>query len=653
RHVSFAKVERFATPRRIAARLETVARSQPERLIQRDGPSLATAVKDGVPTRAGLGFAKSCGVPFETLGQRNGKLYFEHRQAGAETQCLVPEVFAEALAHMDTVVPKRMHWGDSEAIFVRPVHWLVALFGGEIVPLEHFDLHSGRITYGHRFHAPQAIELQDGCDYDTKLRAAHVWVDIDSRRTEIRRQIEGEAARLGGRARIPTDLLDEVTSLVEWPVVIAGRVEQRFMELPPEVIVATVETNQRYFTISDAQGKLLPAFITISNIESKDPAQVIAGNERVVRPRLADGLFFWRQDLRKPLADYAVALKDITFQKKLGSLAAKVARTAQVAEVLATAVGVDPGAARRAAQLCKNDLATQMVHEFPELQGIMGGYYALKSGAPEAVAHAIRDHYLPTQQGGEIPATREGQAVALADKLDTLAGYFAVGQKPTASKDPFALRRAALGVVRILVEGSLDLDLREWLAATLGAQPAGDRDQTTLDELIAFVLERQRAWSIGRKLGSRAIDAESYEAVAQLGLTRPLDIERRLQALLSFSATTAARSLAAADKRARNLLKQASDAAATTDNASFGEPAEHALDSALNATDSQLAPLRAQANYHAMLETLAKLKEPVDRFFDEVRIMADDPAVRATRIGLLRRLDHLCREVADLSKLPG
>ncbi|HEX7382336.1 MAG TPA: glycine--tRNA ligase subunit beta [Nevskiaceae bacterium] len=653
RSIHHGRVQRFATPRRIAVNVAGVDRQQPDQRIRRDGPALAIAVKDGAPTRAGLGFARSCGVPFEALGQHDGKLRFERTQRGARTVDLLPTIFDEALAATDARVPRRMRWGDGEATFVRPVRWLGALFGGEVVPLAHFGLTAGRTTYGHRFHAPQPIELRDGTDYEEKLRDAKVWADAASRRAETRRQVEAAAARLDGTARIPEALLDEVASLVEWPVAITGGIEPRFMRLPPEVIVATVETNQRYFTLSGADGKLLPAFITIANIVSKDPQQIVAGNERVVRPRLADGLFFWQQDLRRPFADYGAALADVTFQEKLGSVADKVRRTATLAGGLGAAIGADRAAAERAGELCKNDLVTRMVGEFPELQGVMGGYYAHENGEDAAVCAAIRDHYLPTQQNGPLPATPEAAAVALADKLDTLAGYFAVSLRPTASKDPYALRRAALGVIRILVEGGFDLDLRPWLEQALAAQPAGDRGQATLAALLGFLHERQRAWSVGRAVRGGTIGAEMFEAVAGLKLTRPLDIERRLLALATFMPGPAAASLAGADKRARNILHQAGHADTTIDRYHIGHEAGEALLAALDAAEVELAPLRSAADYPAMLTRLAVLKAPVDRFFEEVRVMDDDPAVRGARLGVLARLDALCREVADLSLLPG
>ena len=511
-----------ATPRRIAVSVEAVEERQPDQQVERKGPQLAAAYKDGQPTPAALGFAKSCGVDIKALKQENGYLVFRNKQKGRKTLELLPEIFAETLKSMDELVPKRMRWGSSDETFVRPVQWLLFLFGGRIVPLRRWGLNSGRKSYGHRFHAPQPITVKQPQDYAGALKNAKVWSDFASRRAAIRAQVEAEAARLGGSARISEDLLDEVTALVEWPVAISGRIEERFLQLPPEVVVATVETNQRYFTLFDGAGKLLPYFITVSNIESKDMAQVVAGNERVVRPRLTDALFFWEQDRKQPLEAYGDKLRTVTFQKDLGSTADKVARLRR----LALELSGDDATTGRAAALCKNDLVTRMVYEFPELQGLMGGYYARAAGEPEAVAQAIAEHYRPTQAGGPIPSTRAGQFVALADKLDTLAGIFAIGQKPTASKDPFALRRAALGALRIVVEGGLDLDLRAALGSALQAQPAGKRDDSVLGELWDFVAERLRGYCL-----ERGATVEQFEAVRATGASRPLDFVRRLDAL--------------------------------------------------------------------------------------------------------------------------
>ena len=667
---AFKGLRTFATPRRLAVLLEGVELQQRDLPIEQSGPSMAVAFRDGEPTQAALGFARKFEVDVSALVEKNGKLHYSGRQLGRPTAELLPEIFEEALMEMDERVRQRMRWGDGEETFVRPVRWLTALLGRDVVPLRRFGLVAGRLTYGHRFHAPGAIALESPDEYEARLRAAKVWADCASRRTEIHQQIHNEATALGGTAKIDPALLDEVTALVEWPVVISGRIETRFLELPPEVIVATVETNQRYFTVSGEAGELMPAFITIANINPEDTTQIIAGNERVVRPRLADALFFWRQDLKQPLAAYADRLEAVTFQKDLGSTAAKVERVMALARWIAATVGADAEQTSRAAKLAKCDLVTKMVYEFPELQGLMGGYYAEKPGEPAAVATAIREHYQPVQAGGPIPSTVEGRIVAFADKLDTLAGIFAIDQKPTASKDPYALRRAALGVLRIQIEGGLALDLRALLRRALDAQPAGRRDEETLNDLWSFIITRFAGVCADRLIELQDRDAaewlsshpgqgfiqklpvsEIVESIKPMG-GDPVDLMKRAEAVYEFWKRPEAASLAAADKRARNLLKQAGTTGGRIDDNSFEHPAEAALAQALDQAESDLRALREVRDYGAMLQRLAALKAPVDAFFDDVMVMADDPATRANRVGLLARLDEMCREVADLSQLP-
>ena len=657
RGVEHGEAKLFATPRRIAVQIAAVAAEQPAQSIDLSGPALQVALKDGQPTPAALGFAKKCGVEFAALGQKDGKLHYRRDEPGKPTAELIPAIFEEMLKGMDELVPKRMRWGSGEETFVRPVLWLLALLGETVLPLSRFGLHSGRLSYGHRFHAPAAIPLAKPDDYEAALKAAHVWAQVSSRKAEIRRQIEAEAAKIGGHARITEDLLDEVTALVEWPVVIAGDMERindedrrlnrkipKFTkELPYEVIVATVETNQRYFTVFEdaALTKITPNFITIANIVSKDPAQIVSGNERVVRPRLTDALFFWEQDKKQPLSAYRGKLARATYQKELGTVDARVERIQAIAEGIAVKVGADAGVTVRAATLCKNDLVTKMVFEFPELQGLMGGYYARASGESEAVATAIREHYLPVQQGTSIPSTREGRTLSLADKLDALAGIFAIGQKPTASKDPYALRRAANGVLRICIEGGLALDLSDLLRRALDAQPAGKKDASLHAELLDFVLERLRALLV-----TGGVSTEMFEAVKANGITQPLDFAKRLQALQGFAALPASANLAAAHKRIRNLLKQAGEVGGEVDAAHFEHASERELFSALNA-------LKLAGDYRSQLSALATLREPVDGFFAGVMVNAENPAVRANRLALLARLDKLCRSVADISLLPG
>ncbi len=646
----------YATPRRIAVLIEAVTQRQADQRLERKGPKLAAALKDGQPTEAGLGFAKSCGVAFSELAQEGGQLVFRSVQKGRTTAELLPEIFEETLKGMDEIVPKRMRWGSGEETFVRPVQWLVCMLGNKVIPIKRFGLKAGNKTYGHRFHAPKAITLRSPVEYEKKLKAARVWADFASRKAEIWRQIEAEAKKLKGSPHKNEDLLNEVTALVEWPVAIHGRMAERFMQLPPEVIIATIEHNQRYSPVFGKNGELLPYFITVSNIKSKDVRQVIVGNERVVTPRLADALFFWDQDLKQALERYGDKLKSVTFQKDLGTVADKVMRisrlSADIVDLLPSPLrGGAGGGGRpqveRAAALSKNDLVTRMVFEFPELQGLMGGYYAQKSGEPAAVARAIREHYLPTQQGTPIPSTREGQIVSLTDKLDTLAGIFAVGQRPTASKDPFALRRAALGILRICIEAKLPLNLRALLDGALKMQPGGNRSEATLNDLLEFVMERLRGYY-------EQTPVELFEAVKATRTTAPLDFDQRLRALQGFVGGAAAASLAAANKRMRNILKQADGkAGAEVSDSLLKDPAEQRLFAEMQRIEQTIAPLRAAQDYRSQLTALARLKEPVDEFFERVMVMADDPALRANRLALLKRLDGLCREVADLACLPG
>jgi glycyl-tRNA synthetase beta chain len=672
RGIAHAPVRSYATPRRLAVLLHEVAAQQPEQSIERRGPALSAAYKDGQPTPAALGFAKSCGVEFAKLERletdKGAWLVYRSVQPGRATLDLLPEIVDQAFASMDALVPKRMRWGEGSDTFVRPVQWICALFGGDVVPLTRFGLQAGRLTYGHRFHAPASISLANAAFYEDKLRHARVWADFDSRRAEIRRLAEAEAARLGGRARITEALLDEVTALVEWPAVISGRMEARFMALPSEVIIATIEHNQRYFPVFGDDGRLLPYFITISNIESRDATQVVAGNERVVRPRLADALFFWEQDRKQPLEAHLSALKQLLFQKGLGSVADKSKRIAAIASRIADEIGESPQSASRAADLCKADLVTRMVFEFPELQGIMGGYYAGDWCEDKTVAAALREHYLPTQSGGPIPATRLGQVLALADKLDTLAGIFALGLKPTASKDPYALRRAALGVLRILIEGELNLDLAALLALALQQQPIQKDRARIQQELLHFHWERLRAYYL-----EAGVAVELFEAVQATGVTRALDFHLRLRALCEFVAQPEVGALAAAHKRVRNILRQArekSEPVAAEVSARLAAPCEQALHQAMQALRANHAEtLHAQVpapgrladwvtrptteRYLAALRALASLQAPIDRFFDEVMVMDEDPAVRANRLALLSELDRLCRGVADIACLPG
>ena len=645
RTISYEQAHSFATPRRIALWVRGVAEQQPDQDIERRGPAVAAAYKDGAPTRAAQGFASSCGVSVDELQRidtpKGEWLVYRATEAGAQTATLIPELFGDALKRMDQLVPKRMRWGSGDATFVRPVLWLLALWGEDVLPLQAFGLTADNRSMGHRFHAPDHIIIPAPAQYEELLQTAHVWSDFDSRREEIRRQVEAKATELGGSARIDEALLDEVTALVEWPVVIAGRIEQRFLELPPEVLIATIEQHQRYFPVRDAQGALMPAFITVSNIESKDVAQIITGNERVVTPRLADAMFFWNQDQKQDLDALVARLDQVTFQQKLGSTGDKVRRTVALAEQLAAALGADQATVRRAAELAKADLQTQMVFEIPELQGLMGRYYAAAAGESQDVALAVGEHYFPVGAGAPVPTSSAGQIVALADKLDTLAGIFSIGQPPTGSKDPFALRRAALGVLRILIKAELDLDLRAAVAAAWAAQP-GNAKADGQQALWQFLVERLR--------GVLDCSPEIFNAVAATETPRPLDFAARVAAVQQFQQLPEAAALAAAHKRVRNILAKDQAADAAVDTSLLEDGAESGLYAALQ---SSAAAAEQAGDYVGSLRALAALRAPVDSFFDQVMVMADEPKLRNNRLALLAELDRLCRSVADISCLPG
>ena len=667
----------FATPRRLAVWVKRLAAQQPEQHLKRRGPPLNAAFDAaGRPTRAALAFAESCGAHVEALQRLDeGKgtfLFFLGTRAGERAVALLPGLVQAALDALP--IPRRMHWGAGNAMFVRPVHWVVMLYGKELVTATLLDTPAGHLTRGHRFHAPRPIRIASPGSYERTLRErGHVLADFAARRERIRAEVAAAAANVQGRARITEALLQEVTALVEWPVALTGRFEERFLSLPREVLISTLEDHQRYFPVEDAHGRLLPAFIAVSNIESRDPATVRAGNERVVRPRLADAAFFWEQDRRQPLAARRAALDAVTFQAKLGSLGDKTRRVIALAAEIAVAAGDSREHAQRAAELCKCDLLTAMVGEFPDLQGIMGTYYAQADGEPHEVATAIREHYLPRAAGDQLPATRAGLAVAIADKLDTLAGIFAIGEKPTGTKDPFGLRRAALGVQRILIEKALDLDLRRYIDLALGgvradierlraggatAAQAAPADSTA-SEIYDFLMERLRAYyldSAGAPLlpGQAAVTTEMFDAVLAARPASPLDFDARLKALATFLELPESASLTAAHKRIANILRKANmTPPAEVDVLRLRESAEVRLFDSIRALRDAVATATAQHEYAGALGRLAQLRPAVDAFFDQVMVMDENPQLRANRLSLLAQLQGLFAGVADLSRLPG
>jgi glycyl-tRNA synthetase beta chain len=676
----------FATPRRLAVLVRRLAARQPDQKIERRGPPVNAAFDaEGLPTRAAQAFAASNKVPVEELQRRDeGKgtfLYYIGIRAGAPAAELLPGLIQSALDVLP--IPRRMRWGAGEAQFVRPVHWIVLLYGKDVVPATLLDTPSGNLTRGHRFHAPKPLRLSSPATYERALRErGHVVAAFETRRSLVRERVEAVAAGLGGRPLMSDALLDEVTALVEWPVPLAGRFEERFLSLPREVLISTLEDHQRYFAIEDGEGRLLPCFIAVANIESSDPGKVIEGNQRVVRPRLADAAFFWDQDRKSALAARAEGLAKVTFQAKLGSLGDKTRRVATLAVEIARAreqaAAHDTNTvarARRAAELCKCDLLTSMVGEFPELQGIMGTYYALADGEESEVASAIREHYQPRGAGDELPATEAGTTLALADKLDTLAGIFAIGEKPTGTKDPFGLRRAAIGIVRILIEKRLELDVPRLLdravrlagedigkAAAAASRPAGALDvERVAADIYDYVIERLRAYylegtGLERAGGApgAAVTTEMFDAVLATRPASPLDFDARIRALSAFLALPDAASLAAANKRVANILRKAGESAPSeVEAAALQAPAERQLFEAMRERRDAVSAATALKDYARSLTLLAQLRPAVDAFFDQVMVMDENPKLRANRLALLAQMRALFADIADLSRLPG
>jgi len=645
----------YAAPRRLALLCRDVPARQPDQSMERRGPAVAAAYDgDGNPTKAAQGFAASCGVAVEDLQQletdKGAWLVHRHVEPGKPAGELIPQIVASALSALP--IPKRMRWGDSDAEFVRPVHWIVLLLGDTVVDATLLDVKSGRETRGHRFHHPDGLYIAEPAAYAPMLETeGRVMPDFDARREAILGQVQEAAQKLGGRALIESDLLDEVTGLVEWPSAIAGHFETRFLEVPQEALISTMQDNQKYFPVVDEKGRLMPHFITVSNIESREPERVREGNERVIRPRFADAEFFWKQDRKQPLDKHLEALRHVVFQRKLGSLYDKTERVAVLSKRLATLLGVDPGEAGRAAMLSKCDLQTHMVFEFTELQGTMGRYYAQHDGEPADVALSLEEQYWPRHAGDNLPGTGVGQVLALADRLDTLVGIFAIGQKPTGAKDPYGLRRAALGVLRIIIERELDLDLLSLIQAAADAYKDTAVDaKGAVESVFDYMMERLRAY-----YSDRGIGADVFEAVLACRPVRPLDFDRRVRGVEHFRSLPEAASLAAAHKRIHNILKKVDGVLPEQiDGARFTEAAEAALYERLEALRGTALPLFAEGRYAEGLAALAALREPVDSFFDSVMVMAEDAAVRDNRLALLNSLSGLFLEVADMSRLqPG
>lgn len=639
----------LSTPRRLAVLLPGVGTEQPEQRSEVLGPYLNIALDaDGQPTKALQGFAAKAGIDWTALEKTSDAKgeRFVHRavKPGARTAELLPEVLREAIAAMP--IPKPMRWGDHAWGFARPVHWLVLLHGADIVDAELFGLKADRMSRGHRFHHDKTVWLTQPQDYVESLRSAFVLVDPQERRERIVAQVQAAAAEAGGSARITDDNLGQVVNLVEWPSAVLCSFERAFLAVPQEALIETMEINQKFFPVLDDGGKLTEKFIGIANIESKDVAEVAKGYERVIRPRFADAKFFFDEDLKQGLESMGDGLKTVTYQAKLGSVADKVARVVALAEAIAPQVGAEPILAKRAAQLAKNDLQSRMVNEFPELQGIAGRHYAVTGGESPDVALAIDEAYQPRFGGDDIALSALGKVLAIAERLDTLAGGFAAGLKPTGNKDPFALRRNALGMARTIIESGFELDLRALLTQA-NAALALRNVQADIGELYDFILERLRGY-----YADKGVPAAHFNAVAELKPASLYDFDRRIDAIGTFASLPEAPALAAANKRIGNILRKADiDIPGQIDPALLQEDAERALAEAVAAAIDDTGASLQQKDYIRVLERLARLRPQVDAFFDQVMVNADDLAVRGNRLALLKRLADRFDAVASLAQL--
>ncbi|MCW0377546.1 Glycine--tRNA ligase beta subunit [Xanthomonas sacchari] len=687
----------LSTPRRLAVLLPGVAVEQPEQRAEVLGPYLNIALDaDGQPTKALQGFAAKAGIDWTALERTSDAKgeRFVHRAVnpGARTATLLPEILREAIAAMP--IPKPMRWGDHDYGFARPVQWLVLLFGSEVVPMPLFGVEAGRDSRGHRFLHDAPVPLAQPGDYVAALQAAQVLVDPDVRRARIVAEVEQAAREAGGSARIAEDNLEQVVNLVEWPSAVLCRFEPAFLAVPQEALIETMESNQKFFPVLDAGGKLTEHFIGIANIVSRDVAEVAKGYERVIRPRFADAKFFFDEDLKQGLQAMGAGLASVTYQAKLGSIADKVQRVAALAEAIAAQVGVDSTQARRAAELSKNDLQSRMVNEFPELQGIAGRHYALAAGEPSEIALAIDEAYQPRFAGDDIALSPLGKVLAIAERLDTLAGGFAAGLKPTGNKDPFALRRNALGLARTVIESGFDLDVRSLVGEALsqiaamknflqfdqqakasqkaqksGVEVSGIKFDETgvpaglINELFDFILDRLRGYYADKgvpatqfnavaALFSVAAEAAPTTAPATAALGSLYDFDRRIDAIGTFAALPEAEALAAANKRIRNILRKAeSEIPAQIDAGLLREPAERALAEAVEAAIAETDGALRQHDYVTVLNFLARLRPQVDAFFDGVMVNADDPALRRNRLALLKRLGDRLGSVAAIEHL--
>ncbi|TSA41571.1 MAG: glycine--tRNA ligase subunit beta [Methylococcaceae bacterium] len=647
--LDFTDAKAYATPRRLAVLIENLALAQPDKCVEKRGPALAAAfAADGTPSKAALGFAASCNTTIEQLEHlitdKGEWLSYTQVCQGQSTEQLIPDIIRHSIAQLP--IAKRMRWGDFSTEFVRPVHWAVLLWGEQLIETEILGLHTGNITHGHRFHAPDPIVIQHPEQYERILyEQGKVIADLEQRKTLIKEAAAQAAAAVQGIAHIDDELLEEIAALNEWPVPITGHFDARFLALPAEVLITTMQTNQKYFPVKQSNGDLLPYFITFSNIASKRPESIQHGNERVVTPRLADAEFFWNQDRKKTLASRFEQLQQVVFQEKLGTLAEKSQRVANLAVWLAERVQGNAEYAQQAALLAKTDLMTEMVGEFGNLQGLMGRYYALLEGHPADVAQALEEQYFPKQSGSPTAASVTGQVLAIAEKIDTLVGIFSAGLMPTGDKDPYALRRAALGCLRTLIENQLVINVHDLIQFSLAQFTHTFDIAATELSVTEFIFERLKSYCL-----EQGYSPDEIDAVMTIHPPEPLDFMQRLHAVKVFRQLPEAASLAAANKRIRNILKKSETAPALTIGC-LQELQEQQLLVAAQAAALAIQPLLAQRDYQATLTQLAGLRDAVDDFFDHVMVLTDDLDLRANRLALVKFISAQFLTCADISKL--
>ena len=648
--LNYASSQTFATPRRLAILFKDLDSAQADKQVEKLGPAVAAAFdSEGNAKPAAMGFAKSNGVNIEDLSRKatdkGERLAYVAEVKGQATRDLLQDIIQKAITQLP--VPKAMRWGNSTSQFSRPVHWLLALLGNETLPLTAMELTASNLTYGHRFHAPAAITIKQPADYQEALRAAKVIACFDERLALIEQQVNTIAKETNATAVIDTDLLSEVNALVEWPVALTGNFDAEFLKVPSEALVSSMAEHQKYFHLLDSDNKLMAKFITVANIESSNPQAVISGNEKVIRPRLADAKFFFDNDNKKTLESYSEKLKTIVFQNKLGTLFDKTQRVKTLATSIAKALNANESNAARAAELCKCDLLTDMVNEFPDLQGIMGRYYAIKDNEPVDVAAAMDEIYMPRFAGDQLPETQTGLILALSERMDTLVGIFGIGQIPTGAKDPFALRRAALGVLRLIGEKDLDLDLTDLIDASINSFKGIELAAETKAKLLEFFAARELAMYQAQGLSTQVI-----AAVQAINVTCPSDFAKRVKAVETFNQSEASSDLAEANKRVKNILaKSDSNANQMTIDKSLFEAEESDLFATINQVKGSVAELAKAGDYQQALTKLAGLKDVVNNFFDKVMVNAEDPKVRSNRLALISELRNLFLQIADISLL--